>query len=307
MKPKSIYLGILFSISIMFICHAQQNDFPVLKGPYLGQKPPGMTPEIFAPGIVSNRRSVHSATIFSPYGSEVYWTVMNDPDPMRIIFMKQVDGVWIQPREVSFTSTSEDANPFFSSSGESLYFKSYRGDGNAIWVTYRKGNGWSDPVNLGAPFSSSGLGWQASITKSGMIYFVRATGGFGSHDIYRAECIDGSYSSVEKLGTPVNSDIGDWQVFIDPDEEYLIVGRYQRPDPSHENGVYISFRKQDESWSEPVNMGVSINGDHGGYWPYVSPDKKYFFFVSDMDNGNWHYDVYWVDAKIIEELKPDEL
>ncbi|MBN2431490.1 MAG: hypothetical protein JXQ27_08435, partial [Acidobacteria bacterium] len=31
---------------------AGQNDFPVLKGPYLGQSPPGMTPAIFAPGII---------------------------------------------------------------------------------------------------------------------------------------------------------------------------------------------------------------------------------------------------------------
>jgi hypothetical protein len=27
--------------------------FPILKGPYLGQKPPGMIPEIFAPGFIS--------------------------------------------------------------------------------------------------------------------------------------------------------------------------------------------------------------------------------------------------------------
>ena len=28
-----------------------KSEFPVLKGPYLGQKPPGLTAEIFAPGI----------------------------------------------------------------------------------------------------------------------------------------------------------------------------------------------------------------------------------------------------------------
>ena len=32
---------------------ARQTDFPKPTGPYLGQKPPGMTPEIFAPGIIS--------------------------------------------------------------------------------------------------------------------------------------------------------------------------------------------------------------------------------------------------------------
>ena len=30
-----------------------KTDIPVLKGPYFGQKPPGATPEVFAPGIVS--------------------------------------------------------------------------------------------------------------------------------------------------------------------------------------------------------------------------------------------------------------
>ncbi len=30
-----------------------KSDFPVLTGFYLGQNPPGLTPEIFAPGIIS--------------------------------------------------------------------------------------------------------------------------------------------------------------------------------------------------------------------------------------------------------------
>ena len=302
---KIIFVGILLSLLPVFSIIAQQDSFPVLEDPYLGQKPPGIAPEIFALGIVSLQRSVHSAPIFSPDASEIYWTVMNDPEPMRVVFMKQVNGVWTKPRQVPFSSPSADANPFFFGN-DTIYFKSYREGGNALWVTTREGEGWSHPVNLGATFSSGGLGWQASITKGGTIYFARATGGFGSHDIYRAELIEGSYETAEKLGPPINSDIDDWQVFIDPDEAYIIFGRYKQPDPSHENGLYISFRKQDKSWSEPVNMGMAINGDHGAYWPYVSPDKKYFFFVSDMDNGNWHYDVYWMDAEIIEELKHDE-
>jgi hypothetical protein len=34
--------------------NAQQKGFPKLTGPYLGQKPPGMKPELFATGIVSS-------------------------------------------------------------------------------------------------------------------------------------------------------------------------------------------------------------------------------------------------------------
>jgi hypothetical protein len=34
--------------------------FPELRGPWLGQKPPGRTPGVFAPGIVSARFGLHS-------------------------------------------------------------------------------------------------------------------------------------------------------------------------------------------------------------------------------------------------------
>jgi hypothetical protein len=298
-----MYTWIAISFVLTVPIAAQEEDFPALKGPYLGQKPPGMKPEIFAPGLVSHQKSVHSATVFSPDGNEVYWTVMSDPKPMRIRYMQQTDSVWSQPRDVPFNSSFSDANPFFCGP-DSIFFKSYRDGGNSIWITSRSHDEWSEPADLGDPFSSSGLAWQASITKSGTIYFVMSKDGFGGHDIYRSEKINGSYDSAEKLDPPINSGSDDWQPFIDPDEEYIIFGRYYMPDSLKMNGLYISFRLQDGTWSEPANMGLAINGDHGAYWPYVSPDKKYFFFVSDMDNGNWHYNVYWVDARIIENLKP---
>ena len=47
-----------------------------LKGPYLGMKPPGKVPELFAPGIVSTLFHEHSFLSFSPDGSEIYWTTI---------------------------------------------------------------------------------------------------------------------------------------------------------------------------------------------------------------------------------------
>ena len=40
---------------------AQDDDFPKLTGSYLGQQPPGMTPEIFAPGLVSTEQGFEFA------------------------------------------------------------------------------------------------------------------------------------------------------------------------------------------------------------------------------------------------------
>ena len=53
MKKISIFLLFLFLILIMQLDLKAEDKFPVLKGPYLGQKPPGMVPKVFAPGIIS--------------------------------------------------------------------------------------------------------------------------------------------------------------------------------------------------------------------------------------------------------------
>jgi len=42
-------------------------------------------------------------------------------------------------------------------------------------------------------------------------------------------------------------------------------------------------------------------------WPVISPDGKYIFFCSNIDQKNGFPDIYWVDARIIEEFKPDKL
>lgn len=69
MKPKAICVGILLPILFVSCINAQQGDFPVLKGPYLGQKPPGMTPE-----IVSTEKYGENRCTFSHDGRECYFT-----------------------------------------------------------------------------------------------------------------------------------------------------------------------------------------------------------------------------------------
>lgn len=47
MKHKEICIAIVLSVTFEFSSHAQQDNFPVLTGPYLGQTPPRLTPEVF--------------------------------------------------------------------------------------------------------------------------------------------------------------------------------------------------------------------------------------------------------------------
>jgi Tol biopolymer transport system component len=62
----------------------------------------------------------------------------------------------------------------------------------------------------------------------------------------------------------------------------------------------ISFWQEDGTWSHPKNMGERINTISHELCSIVSPDSKHLFFLS-FRNSN--HDVYWMDAKIIDELR----
>jgi hypothetical protein len=60
------------------------------------------------------------------------------------------------------------------------------------------------------------------------------------------------------------------------------------------------FKNKDGKWSEPVELKLDMDAGQ----PYVSYDVKYLFLTSgDPKQGS---DIYWVSAKIIEELRPKE-
>lgn len=276
-----------------------EEEFPTLRGPYLGQNPPGDTPELFAPKIVSTCTQ-HSSAYFSPDGKEVYFSRML-PLPHVIMGMKEENGIWTKPCVVV-----EGLTPFLSPDGEKLFFSRDW----ALWITEKQGNGWSDPRNLGNIVNFQKRQDGPSVTNDGTLYFCSM---YGDHDgIYRARLRNGHYSEREKLGCGINSGEVDGFPYVAPDESYLIFASF-RPGSIGMSDLFISFRRNDGTWTEPKNMGPKINSDAKEGYPYVTVDGKYFFFYSTRISVlNKHRipdgpgNVYWVDAKVIQELKPKE-
>ena len=103
MTSKSVVIpAVSFTVILLSSC-TQQDDFPLLKGEYLGQKPPGMTPEIFAPGTVSEGRDESSA-VFSPDGKEFFYTTKLGPQKRHTVMVSKVmNGTWTKPDIASFS------------------------------------------------------------------------------------------------------------------------------------------------------------------------------------------------------------
>ncbi len=282
-------------------------EFPGLKGKYLGQKRPGKKPELFALGIVSSKDWEHASPVFSPDGTEVYWTSISGR--MRIVWMKLEKGKWSAPTPAPFTGF-DDCYPSISDDGKRLYYVSYRqlnadrknpGFGINLWFVDRTKNGWSEPRPVGPPFDTGNI-FGFSMTREGTVYF--AEGGGNSFDICRSKLAGGIYSKPERLGEAVNSSYMEDEPFIALDESYLIF-KSMRPGGFGGADLYISFHRGDGSWTEAQNLGPSINTEHAERFPLVTRDGRYFFFGSDR-NGN-PGDIYWISAKFIEKLRPQPL
>ena len=74
MRNKISLLGtIAFVISGYASVAPAYEDWPCVSGPYLGQQPPGMTAEMFAPDIVSTDQSEVNS-VFSPDGKYLFFS-----------------------------------------------------------------------------------------------------------------------------------------------------------------------------------------------------------------------------------------
>ena len=281
---------------------AQQGEFPVMKGPYLGQKPPGELPELFMPGIISNC-DLHSSVYFSPDGKEVYFSKLKESNIWYIVFMRVKNGQWTPPQSIC-----KGLTPFLSPNGKTLLFSTQDWD---LWKMERSTGGWSEPINLGTVINFARRQDGPSVTLNGTLYYC--TSYQNAKGIVRSTFKDGRYTEPQAMDSPINSNHNDGFPFIAPDESYIIFSSF-RPGSYGQGDLYISFRNDDGTWTEARNLGPKINSEAKDRFPCVSPDGKYLFFnsnrVSELNAkpiADGPGNIYWVDAKIIEELKPEEL
>ena len=65
-----------------------------MSGPYLGQDPPGQTPEVFGPGVISKADTREHCLSLSPNGDELFFTRSEGWPYTRIMYMKQQGDQW---------------------------------------------------------------------------------------------------------------------------------------------------------------------------------------------------------------------
>jgi len=291
----------IWAMSLIFAAGSPAPTVQAGQGPYLGQKPPGAIPQIFAPGIVSTDAHEFSCS-FTPDGKEFYFTRMDAKRRLNLIYVtKWVDGSWTKPEVVPFIQNRMSFEPRVTPDGKRLYFTwekpvlGQEGFGMNIWCVERKGKGWSNPVNPGR-FLNPDKAMCVSVTLDGTMYASDISGGPGTEAIAVARLVNGKYKKLERLPAPINVGAQDMYPFVAPDESYLIFAS-RRQSPRSSSGLFVSFRNPDQTWGEPLAIDLGFPAG----LPFISPDGKYLFFTAGERGKS---DIYWVEARFLKEARP---
>lgn len=280
---------------------------------YFGLQPPGNTPELFAPNLVSTRQE-HSAAMFAPDGTEIWFARIYFARiyPPEILYVKRIDGVWSAPQTAPFSGKYADLYPSLTADGNRLFFTSQRppspsdsplprGQG-LLWYAERTETGWSDARRFDLITDPRSLPSCVSVAVNGNLYLGMRNLEEPdlSMDIYYVRLEGGRYRAPERLHT-ISSPTPDHSPFVAPDERYLIWSSFRGGRGLSD--LFISFRGADGRWSEPRNLGPRINSGAKDEYPYVTPDGRFLVFNSNRASAlnpnpipDGPGNIYWVEA-----------
>lgn len=300
-------IAVLFIATFLFTGLDSPQSAYSKAGFYLNQTPPGRTPEPFAPTVVAAEGAVHGSIAFMPDGTEIYWVLQKGipGECPSVMMVKRKGHEWQRPSPVEVIGPFGASEIHISPRGDRLFFESARpwpeewgrqpGSGTRearkVWYLERLGDTWGPPQAL-PPAVNQDLGGVSSTT-DGTLY---AAG------IRRIRALpEGIYADVEWLGPPLDMmKAGDafkgGHPYVAPDESFVL---FNNDWPSTVGyGVFVSFRRSDDSWTPPVNVLDRMGLQRGGSVPVLSPDQKYLFYYAAGQ-------IYWVDAGIIEDLRAE--
>lgn len=298
---KATIISILILVLFLNACSAKKlsvaaSDAPTLESPYFGQKPPGLIPEIFAPGIVSIDGIYEGGVTFSPDLDEMYFSPAINGHSY-IYFSKLKNKKWTTPKKANFTkgTISDEFAPFVSHNGKRIYFATY--DSIAplkIWCVNRLKDSWSDAILLDSPINNDEV-VKPVAAKNGDLFYVNSS----KKKMYYAPNKNGKFPEVHEVGIAYGS-LG----FISPSQDYLVVQAHKENDKTKDKDLFVCFKKKDGTWSTPINLGNAVNTNFREGNPTITPDGNYLFFNRYVINGKRGLpNVYWVSTEIIQTLK----
>lgn len=213
----------------------------------------------------------------------------------------------IQRLGSAVNSEYEELKPLLSPDGNTLFFSRRNHPENAggekdqedIWFSEKNVSTgeWTNAKNIGAPLNNAGPNFISSITPDGNTMLLLLGNRYGKNGKMTAG-VSMSYKDGDSWSDPVPLEIENEYNFSDHANFFLAQNRkvllmsVERDDTHGDRDMYVSFLKEDDSWSEPMNLGEIVNTAGTESAPFLAADDRTLYFSSNGFSGYGGQDIY---------------
>lgn len=258
--------------------------------------------------------------------SNVNYPIIADIPKLQLL----ASGLVVEALDKNVNSEYSELNPLLSPDGKTLYFSRKNHPGNMggtkdkedIWYSELDSTGhWSLARNMGSPFNND---------EPNFINSIQSVTPDGKSAVM---LLGNQYKKNGKMqaGVSISSNVGGtWSrpvpIKIDNDYNFNEKANYfltnnrktllmsvEREDSRGDRDLYVSFMKDDSTWTEPLNLGDVINTANQESAPFLAADDKTLYFSSNGFSGYGMNDIYasrrlddtWTNWSDPENLGPE--
>lgn len=264
--------------------------------------------------LKKRRKNSKSLELANSYLEDIdaYYKILNNPVPFKPLMVK---GASTENDEYLPTLSPDNKYLFFTrkkiiNSGRSfgnvereLFIQSK----NNYNGSFEQGIPMPDPFNRNIYQGGSSISVDNKLMFVTVIEQINVNGyGFSNGDIYYSEFSYGRWTELKSLGDNINSrKIWEGQPSISADNKTLYFARaINKEIPGEHYGlmdIYKSDRQDDGTWSDPVNLGPTINTAGNEKSPFMHSDSYTLYFSSDSRIGMGGFDIFY--SKMNEEME----
>jgi outer membrane protein OmpA-like peptidoglycan-associated protein len=202
------------------------------------------------------------------------------------------------PKEITKEKLSYPLNqfhlqyfPVLTADSEKLFFTKRDGlnsfDHEDIFIAQNNNGEWTEPVPIDQSINTRYNEGTCTISADGNILIFTscdAPDSFGSCDLYISYKINGSWNKASNMGKMINSRSWDSQPSLSADGSMLFFSSNRRGGVGG-NDIWYSYRLEDDSWSEAINLGSNINTEKDEVSPFIYFNNELLFFASEGHLG----------------------
>jgi outer membrane protein OmpA-like peptidoglycan-associated protein len=184
-----------------------------------------------------------------------------------------------------------------SPDGETLYFVRNGGDGSFggedIYYSTKTGfDSWNQAKNIGAPLNNNYPNGVNSVTPDGNYLLLHNLYGSVANGLAMSNITETGWNIPKDLKIPNFYTYSQYHNACLSNEGNVIIISLGRDKKLKTNDLFVTFAHKDGKWSEPKNLGKTLNTEKEESDPFLASDGVTLYFSSNGHKGYGKRDIY---------------